>query len=126
MAIVTVVVGIILDLVGIISYTITEASSWTALIPAIIGTVLVILGVVASRERLRKHAIHAALVVALLGVLGSAPNVLGLGELVAGTAERPVAVVASTITFLVLLVYIALGVRSFIAARRARRAEQAV
>lgn len=45
-------------------------------------------------------------------------NVLKLGELIAGEAERPMAVVASTVTFVLLIVYIILGVRAFITARR--------
>ncbi len=49
-------------------------------------------------------------------------NVLKLGELLGGTAERPIAVIASTLTFVALLVYLVLGVTSFIRARRYRRA----
>ena len=45
-------------------------------------------------------------------------NVLKLGDLFAGTAERPAAVIISTVTFVLLIIYIILGIRSFIAARR--------
>ncbi|MBN9606830.1 MAG: hypothetical protein J0G30_09490, partial [Actinomycetales bacterium] len=69
--------------------------------------------------------IHIALVVALLGVAGTLMNVLQLGSVFAGTAERPAAVLVSTITFLLLIVYIALGVRSFVVARRWRREQRA-
>ena len=44
---------------------------------------------------------------------------LTLGEAV--DAERPLAVVAGTITFVLLVVYLVLGVRSFIVVRRERR-----
>ena len=56
--------------------------------------------------------------VALLGAVGSLMNVVKIGQVFAGTAERPSAVVVSTIMFVVLVAYIVLGVRSFIAARR--------
>jgi hypothetical protein len=45
-------------------------------------------------------------------------NVVKLGDVFAGTAERPVAVIVSTVTFVLLIAYIVLGVRSFIQARR--------
>jgi hypothetical protein len=46
--------------------------SWTALIPAFFGLPLVILGVLALQEGWRKHAMHAAVVVGLIGFLGGA------------------------------------------------------
>jgi hypothetical protein len=57
-------------------------------------------------------------VVALAGVAGTLMNVVKLGDVFAGTAERPVAVIVSTVTFVLLIAYIVLGVRSFIQARR--------
>ena len=48
------------------------------------------------------------------------PNVFGLGEVFAGTAERPAAVITSTIMFVLLLAYLIAGVRSFVKARAAR------
>jgi hypothetical protein len=47
-------------------------------------------------------------------------NVARIGEVFAGTAERLAAVVVSTLMFVVLVVYVVAGVRSFVAARRAR------
>ena len=85
-----------------------------------IGVLLGIAGAVALKPPAQKHAIHGALVIALLGVAGSLANVVKFGQLIDGTAERPAAVLVSTIMFLVLLVYLAFGVRSFVAARRSR------
>jgi hypothetical protein len=112
----TLIVGGILVVLGVVSYVATAFASWTALIPSILGVVLVICGLVALHKPML--GVHAALVVALLGLAGTLMNVLKLGEVFAGTAERPLAVVVSAITFVLLLIYIALGVRSFIAARR--------
>ena len=120
MTVLTVLVGTLLTLLGVLSFAISGAASWTALIPSAIGVLLLILGLIARDRRAHRHAIHAALVVALLGAAGSIMNVVKLGEVFAGTAERPMAVITSTIMLVVLLVYIVLGVRSFIAARRSR------
>lgn len=115
---VTIILGVILIVLGAISYFATGMASWTALIPAILGVVLLVCGIIGLRSP--KLGIHIALVIALLGIAGTFMNVMKLGSLFAGTAERPAAVIVSTITFVLLIVYIVLGVRSFIAARRWR------
>lgn len=115
-------VGGLLAAVGVIAYVASGAASWTALIPAIVGALLIVCGLIALRTAYRKHAIHAAMGIALLAVLGSLMNVVKVGQLLAGTAERPAAVVTSLIMFVVLVVYLAFGIRSFIAARRGRSA----
>lgn len=116
----TFVIGGILTVLGVVAYVATGAVSVTALIPTFIGVLLLVCGAIARRgENARKHAIHAALVVALLGALGSLMQVVKLGDVFAGTAERPAAVIVSTIMFVLLVIYIVMGVRSFIAARRA-------
>jgi len=114
-------IGGILTVLGVVAYVATAYVSPTALIPSVVGILLLVCGVIASRsEGARKHAIHAALVVALLGALGSLMQVVKIGEVFAGTAERPAAVLVSTVMFLLLVLYIVLGVRSFVAARKAR------
>ena len=84
---------------------------------AALPDVLAVCGVIGARRP--KIGIHAALVVALVGVLGTVPNVLGLGDLLSGDSERPLAVVSGTVTFVLLVVYLVIGIRSFVAARRA-------
>ncbi|GAB3186887.1 hypothetical protein [Nesterenkonia suensis] len=118
---ITVGLGGILILLGIIAYAATSFASVTALIPAFLGLVLLISGLIGFKSA--KIGIHIALVVALLGVIGTSMNVMQLGALVAGEAERPAAVIVSTVTFVLLVVYIVIGVRSFIRARRWKDAE---
>lgn len=120
MARVTIIIGGILVLLGLIGYFMTGMASVTALIPSFLGAVLVICGVIGLKRP--KIGVHIALVIALLGVAGTLMNVLQLGAVFAGTAERPVAVIVSTITFVLLIGYIVAGVRSFIAARRSKQA----
>ncbi len=111
--------GIVLILLGLASYILTGRTSVTALIPAFFGAIFVILALVAKNEAARKHAMHAAVALALLGLLGT------LGRLVpaigAGNLTRP-AVLAQLAMSVLLAVYIALGVKSFREARRARLA----
>jgi uncharacterized membrane protein YeaQ/YmgE (transglycosylase-associated protein family) len=83
---------------------------------------LLVAGWLARDERMRRHAIHGALAVALLGVLGSVMNTLKLGEVFDGTAERPGAIIASAVMCVLLVAYLVVGVRSFVAARRTRQA----
>lgn len=112
-------VGSALVVLGVGAYVLTGAESITALLPAFLGVPIGLLGVLAGRESMRRHAIHAALVLALLGVIGTLGNVAELPALVTGDeVERPVAVVASSLTALLCLVLLVLGIRSFVAARR--------
>lgn len=120
MTTVTRATGAVLIVVGVVAYVATGAASVTALAPAVLGLPILVLGLVAGRESLHRHVIHAALVVALLGVLASLPMVVDLlgGEV--GGAE-----VTSAAMALVCAVYVGLGVRSFVAARRARETSAA-
>jgi O-antigen/teichoic acid export membrane protein len=119
---ITLALGAVLIVLGVGSYVLTGAASPTALIPAAFGVLFVLAGVLARDDRRRMHAMHAAVLIALLGFLGSARGLLGLGKLLDGTAVRPAAIVAQTIMALLTLGYIVIAVRSFIQARKARRA----
>lgn len=122
MAKLTIVVANILIFMGVAGYVASDMVSLTALIPAFIGAPLEILGILALTESRRKQAMHGAVLLALIGFLGSLPGLLKLGVLLAGEAERPLAVGMQTAMAVLLAVYIALCVRSFIAARKARLA----
>ena len=112
----TFIVGGLLVVLGVIGWALSESKSVTALIPAFLGVVMLISGAIALKSQ--KIGVHIALVVALIGAAGTIMNVVKIGELFAGTAERPLAIITSTLTFIALVVFIVLGVRSFIAARR--------
>ena len=110
--------GTLLVLIGILGYisgVLHNAASITALIPAFFGIVLFLLGVFARKsEGLRKHLMHAAVVVALLGFLASAGRIFSkLGEL-----SYSAAVVSQISMALVCLLFVILAVKSFIDARR--------
>jgi hypothetical protein len=70
-------IGILLDILGIVGYVWTGAHAPTALIPAVIGTLILILGIVASRNpHMRKQAMHGAAILAAIGFLGGAARAL--------------------------------------------------
>ena len=68
-----IVFGALLVLTGVVGYihgVMNDKASLTAFIPAVFGLVIAILGLTANvKESLRKHLMHAAVVVALLGFL---------------------------------------------------------
>ena len=112
--------GILLVIIGAVGYVIgvmDAKASITALIPAFFGIVLAGLGFVAqAKEGLRKHLMHAALVVALLGFIATAGRLISkLSELTASPA-----VIAQASMAVVCLAFVLLGIRSFAAARRSR------
>lgn len=121
MAKVTILTGLILVVMGLGGYFGSGGASVTALIPAFFGLPILAAGFIALNETRRKHAIHSAVALALIGFLGSVPGLLKLGSLLSGTAERPMAVAMQGAMALLLAVYIVLCVQSFIAARKARQ-----
>lgn len=109
--------GLILIVLGVASYVATGRTSVTALIPAIFGSIFVICALIARKEAMRKHAMHAAVAVGLLGALASLGR--AMPAVMDGGATRP-AVMSQLAMGVLLIVYVYLGVQSFIAARKAR------
>jgi hypothetical protein len=123
MAKVTIGFGVALAALGLGGYLATGRASFTALIPLAFGLLLVVCGVLARREPLRKHAMHAAAVLGLLGFLGPLrvlPQMLAL--LGGGAVPHRAAVLDQLLMMIVCGVFLALCIRSFVAARRARAA----
>lgn len=118
-----IIFGILLDALGITAFVSTGSTQVTALIPAFIGTPILLCGFLAKAQPgIRKHVMHVAAVFGLLGTLGGLGMGLPkLGALLAGTAERPTAVSLQIAMGAISLVFLALCVRSFIVARRAAK-----
>lgn len=115
----TIIYGILLILLGAVGYTASGAASITALIPALFGVPVLAAGLLALNEAWRKHAMHAAAALALLGVLGTVRALTKLPALLSGgEVARPGAVVAQLVMLALSAVFLALCVRSFIAARK--------
>jgi hypothetical protein len=120
---ITLAAGAALIATGVAGFVGTGMTHPTALIPAVFGVLIAVAGAVATRGgKVKMHAIHAALVVALLGFLGTAKAFFKVPALLAGTVERPAATLAQTVTAVVCAAFVALAIRSFIQARNARQA----
>ena len=119
MARIAIVCGLLLIAVGVWGYVATDAASWTALIPAMIGAVLILLGFLAFKDHLRKHAMHAA---ALLGLVGFIVPLIRLAPNFGALFSDPnPKLLANAATSAICLVFVLLCVKSFIDARRARQ-----
>jgi hypothetical protein len=114
----SVVVGGLLVVLGVACYVMTGMVSVTALIPAFFGVVIAACGVLGRAEARRKTMMHAAMGVALLGILGSFSGFIAVARgLMAGEPLGAAAISRSLMAGL-LIAYLVMGVRSFIAARR--------
>lgn len=123
---ITIIIGVILLLIGIGGYSfgVVEAAktgghaSPTALIPSIIGLITIVCGGIATSVIYRKHAMHAAVAVALLGFLAVAARLIP--NLISGNIKTGPAFASQILTAIFLLILIAAGVASFIQARKKR------
>ncbi|MBX7152111.1 hypothetical protein K1X84_10750 [bacterium] len=119
---VTMLFGFLFIALGVGGYFVTDRVSVTALIPAFFGIALVILGYIARKENLRKHMMHIAVLLGLLGLIGSFSGLIKLFTLLSGNeVARPAAVVSQSIMAIACLVFVMMCVYSFISARIAKK-----
>ena len=117
------VFGVLLILVSAVAFALLHHGH--ALIPGGFGLLLVILGGLARTEDMKRRMLfmHAAVTIGLLGFLGTIPGLIGVVKLALGQpVVRPDAAYVQAAMGILCLVFVALCVQSFIAARRARTA----
>jgi hypothetical protein len=108
-----------LIVVGLAGYFGSGQASPTALIPSALGALLALLGFVGRDPAKRKHALHGGLVIALIGMAGTFSRAIKLFSILGGEmVERPQAIYASAITFVLCLIFLLAGIKSFADARR--------
>ncbi len=115
-------IGIILIILGMVFYIVSGGVSITALIPAFFGVVFGGLGMLAKRnETMRKHAMHAALLLALLGLGGSFGGLTAIISAIGGTLpDRPQAAISQAIMAVLCIIFLVAGIKSFVDARKKR------
>ena len=114
----TFVIGALLSALGLVAYFGTGRTSVTALIPAFIGAGLVLLAAIAAaRPGARKHAMHVAVAVSLLGIVGSLMRPVRM-VLAGAPLELTTPLLVQLATAILLAVHVLLGVQSFTRARR--------
>jgi uncharacterized membrane protein len=123
MAKTTICFGVVLVLLGILGFVSTGSHAPTALIPALVGLILVVLGFLALTDDTKKRALymHIAVTVGLLGFLGTVKSMYDYVQLRRGIQyPHPFAVEEKAAMAALLLFFVLLCLRSFITARRAR------
>jgi hypothetical protein len=118
----TLVLAVLLIALGLAGYLGTGSMHPTALIPAWFGLALGICGFLAisPSERRRKLFMHINVTIALLGFLGAAAEAVRgfVHAQSAGIPPDEIALASKATMAGLLLIYVILCVRSFIAARR--------
>jgi hypothetical protein len=123
MAKVTLVFAVLFIVLGLIGFISTGSQHYTALIPAVLGVLLGIFGALSFSPDpgRRKLFMHINVTLGLLGFLGTVMGLVQGIEMLAGAVvKNPPATESKSVMALLCLIYVALCVRSFIAARRAR------
>jgi hypothetical protein len=123
MAKVTLVFAALFIALGLIGFIGTGSVHFTALIPAALGLLLGIFGALSLSPDAgrRKLFMHINVTLGLLGFLGTVMGLIQWFQMLAGaTLKNPPATESKAVMALLCLVYVALCVRSFIAARKAR------
>lgn len=127
MAIPALITSLLLIVVGVVGYVNGTPGddgkvSPTALIPAFFGAVIGICGVLALNAKFRKHAMHLAAMVGLLGAVGGfMPLVRQYNKTGSFDPTKPSAI-SGELMILICLVFVGMCVNSFIQARKARKA----
>jgi hypothetical protein len=123
MAKMTIAFGVMLVLLGGVSFIATGSMYPTALIPVWVGLVLCLSGVLANTDNSKKRMLwmHIAVLVGLLGFLGAAARaIMGYVKANGGPLAHPIAVEEQAAMAVLCAIFVGLCVRSFIAARRGR------
>jgi hypothetical protein len=118
----TLVLAVLLVALGLIGFIGTGSVHHTALIPAWIGLALGIFGFLAisPNESRRKLFMHINVTIALLGFIGSTVEAIRgyVHATSAGIQPDQIALASKVTLAVLLLIYVILCVRSFIAVRR--------
>ena len=115
----------VLIVLGLAVFVATGSHAPTALIPAFFGVVLGVFGLLANTEDSKRRMLfmHIAVSIGLIGFLF--PGIRAMGDVIKllqnQTVLRPIAMWEELAMSILCLIFVLLSVRSFIAARRARR-----
>jgi fucose 4-O-acetylase-like acetyltransferase len=120
MAKLTIVFGILLIILAVIGFVSTGSTHPTALIPAGLGLLFVIFGVMANTHDSKKRMLwmHISVTIALLAFIGTIPAAIDSIRLSRGVEfPHPAAVLEKAAMSLLCLIYVLFCIRSFINAR---------
>ncbi|MBT8486832.1 MAG: hypothetical protein HKO59_01175 [Phycisphaerales bacterium] len=117
----TLALAVVLIGLGLYAYFVLsgDTRSVTALIPAFFGVAFGVAGLVGLRPAARKHAMHAAAALAVLGLLGTARGLMQLPTYFSdrATLERPSATLVQSIMAILCVLFVVAAVVTFVRAR---------
>ncbi len=124
MAKITIAFGVLLAVLGAVFYALVVPHAPTSLIPVYFGVILIVCGALADTDDTKRRMLfmHIAVTVGLLGFLIPAVRATGGAvRMLQGIAvAHPLAIQEQMLMALLCLVFVALCIRNFIAARRSR------
>ena len=122
----TTIFGVAFLALGLGFFVGTGMKQHTALIPAIFGVVFLICAWISTTPERRKHAMHVAALLSLVGLGATVTAIPKLLKHAQGEAiERATAVQARGIMAILCLAFFGLAMNSFMTARRKRKAGEA-
>jgi predicted Na+-dependent transporter len=121
---ITVFYSVVMIIIGALAFFVWgDQQSWTALIPAFIGGIFLVFGLLSHIEKLRKHMMHLASVVSLLIIFGTGRSALKFLQILRGEeVERALAVKVQFASLSLTLIFFLLCVWSFVQARLLKKA----
>lgn len=128
MAVPTLITAVLLILVGIVGYAGQDPNpetgkvSITAMIPAFVGVLLGICGLLAFNDKIRKHAMHVAAVIGVIGFFGGFMPLQRQYKLTGSIDPTKPSAISGLLMVLICAIFVGLCVNSFIQARKARTA----
>ncbi|KAB2638916.1 MAG: hypothetical protein DVB30_05400 [Verrucomicrobia bacterium] len=115
---VTLVIGLLLNVVGLVGFFGTGGIHYTALIPCALGVSLILCAIFARNPKIHMHVMHVAV---LIGLLGFAATVSAFSKLLIvlkyPAAENGSAAIAKMATALLCGLFVARCIQSFVEAR---------
>ena len=117
--------GVLLIALGVTAYYLTDSMHISQLAPAVLGVVLLLCGALANTEDSRRRMLwmHIAVTLGLLGFLASGALVVMAYQWAHGEPfPEPIVVESREAMCALCAIFVGLCVRSFIAARRGRKA----
>lgn len=120
----TIICGAILIIDGLVGYfqQSSDHPSLTALIPCWFGIPLFLCGVLAFKDKLRKHVMHLAVLIGFIGAVGVLARILTVMNKPGGFDPSKPAAIAQLVMLAVCVVFVVMCVKSFVDVRKARKA----
>lgn len=114
MKILAIIFGIIVTILGLANYVATDMSSFRAVMPAVWGAIIVLLGILQGRWP-HRHSLYGTLLLSVFIILGSLRSVWQLFTLITSGGEDPwpQTVIIRSVIALLCVVYIILIVNLY-------------